>query len=84
MPDAPVRSSRYASASTRASVTPPDGKDESLRFLAALLAAGYLRLLGLRAISDPPVPATKESEKLVDSRCPKSVNWVEHEGGRDA
>lgn len=52
--------------------------------LARLLAAGYLRLLAQRTAVAAAASAPGNPPKPVDSLRPKSVNWVEHVGGRDA
>jgi hypothetical protein len=62
----------------------PRPSENSLRSLAALLAAGYLRLLAQPATALPVVARPGNPTKPLDSRRPKSVNWVEREGGRDA
>ena len=51
------------------------------RELARLLARGYLRLLAARAAVPATTPLPGNPAKRVDSLRPKSVNWVEHEGG---
>jgi hypothetical protein len=58
--------------------------ENGARSIAALLAAGYLRLLAQRAAALATIQPAENLENPVDSRRPKSVNWVEHEGGRDA
>jgi hypothetical protein len=57
---------------------------QTLRPLAALLAAGYLRLLATLATGPGAAPLLKNPAIPVDSVRAKSVNRVEHEGGRDA
>jgi hypothetical protein len=62
----------------------PRPPENSLRSLAALLAAGYLRLLAQRATDPGAAPPLGNPAKPLDSLRPKSVNWVESEGDRDA
>jgi hypothetical protein len=57
---------------------------DPLPSLAALLAAGFLRLLAQQATGAAAVAAPRTVTKPVDSHRRKSVNWVEQEGGRDA
>jgi hypothetical protein len=57
---------------------------QSLRLLAGLLAAGYLRLLAHHDVMPTPAPARRNRAKPLDSRGPKSVNGVENIGDQDA
>lgn len=54
------------------------------RALAALLAAGYVRLLAQRTATIAGSPPPLNTEKRLDSRRPKSVNVLDDNGDADA
>jgi hypothetical protein len=66
-----IRSGRGPTAAV-----PPAARENVLKPLAALLAAGYLRLLAQWATVLSPVPPPGKPEKPVDSVRDKSVNCV--------